>query len=166
MKYNVCLFSINYSKELAKTKREREEKLQRNLQIAETLFEQNPCEEVEKIQDDCNAELDNFYEEKSLWIISTCKGKMVEYGNKSTKYFLSLEKRNYTRKHIRELCLSGVITKSYQKILDSSLEYYKKLYRSKWSVSQSDVLHHFLGNMSIPALSEGEGLSCEGQITT
>lgn len=91
---------------------------------------------------------------------------MVKYGNKSTKYFLSLEERNYTRKHIRELCLSGVITKSYQKILDSSLEYYKKLYCSKWSVSQSDVLDHFLGNVSIPALSEEERLSCEGQITT
>ena len=51
-------------------------------------------------------------------------------------------------------------------MLDSSLEYYKKLYRSKVSVSQSDVLDHFLGNASIPALSEEERWSCEGQITT
>ena len=57
MKYNVRLFSINYSKELATTKREREEKLQRNLQIVKTLFEQNPCEEVEKVLDECNARI-------------------------------------------------------------------------------------------------------------
>ena len=57
----------------------------------------------------------------------------------------------------------GLLPKAIKKY--SSLEYYKKLYRSKLSVSQSDVLDHFLGNASIPALSEEERLSCEGQIT-
>ena len=79
---------------------------------------------------------------------------------------MSLEKRNHTRKHTRKLCLSGVITKNYQKILDSSSEYYKKLYRSKLSVSQSDVLDQFLGNPNIPVLSVQERLNCEGEITT
>ena len=54
--------------------------------------------------------------------------------------FLSLEKRNYTRKHIRKLC-------------------------SKLKVDQSDSLDHFLGNSNIPRLSQEERLSCEGQIT-
>ena len=52
IKYNVRLFTINYSKEVAKTKREREEKLQRKLQIAQAQFQQTPCEQVEKILDD------------------------------------------------------------------------------------------------------------------
>ena len=52
------------------------------------------------------------------------------------------------------------------KILDSSSEYYKKLYRSKLSVSQSDALDQFLGNPNIPALSVEERLSCKGEITT
>ena len=115
MKYDVCLFSISYSKELAKTKREREEQLQSKLQIAQAKFEQNSCEEVEKILDECKAELENFYEEKANGLIVRAKTRWHEYGEKSTKYFLSLEKRNYTRKHIRKLCLSGVITKNYQK---------------------------------------------------
>ena len=166
MKYNVRLFSISYSKELAKTKREREEQLQRKLQIAQTQFEQNSCEEVEKILDECKAELENFYEEKANGLIVRARTRWHEYGEKSTKYFLSLEKRNHTRKHIRKLCLSGVITKNYQKILDSSSEYYKKLYRSKLSVSQSDVLDQFLGNPNIAAFSVEERLSCEGEITT
>ena len=49
------LFCINYSKEVAKTKREREEMLQRKLQIAQAQFQQAPCEEVEKILDECKA---------------------------------------------------------------------------------------------------------------
>ena len=56
MKYNVRLFSISYSKELAKTKRERDEQLQKKLQIVQAQIEQNPCEEVEKILDECKAD--------------------------------------------------------------------------------------------------------------
>ena len=166
MKYNVRLFSISYSKELAKTKIETEEQLQRKLQIAQAQFEQNSCEELEKILDECKAELETFYEEKANGWIVRARSRWHEYGEKSTKHFLSLEKRNYTRKHIRKLCLSGIITKNYQKILDSSSEYYKKLYRNKFSVSQSDVLDQFLGNPNIPALSVEDRLSCEGEITT
>ena len=104
--------------------------------------------------------------EKANGLIVRARSRWHEYGEKSRKYFLRLEKRNYTRKHRRKLCLSGVITKNYQKILDSSSEYYKKLYRSKLSVSQSDVLDQFLGNPNIPALSVEERLSCEDEITT
>ena len=60
IKYNVRLFTINYSKEVTKTKREREEKLQRILQIAQAQFQQTPCEEVEKILDECKADLETF----------------------------------------------------------------------------------------------------------
>ena len=75
-----------------------------------------------------------------------------------------MEKRNYSRKHIRKLCLSGVITKDYQKILDSSSKYYKNLYTSKLNVTESDVLDPLLGNPNVLALTEEERLSCEGQI--
>ena len=48
---------------------------------------------------------------------------MAQIWGKNTKYFLSKEKRNHTKKHIRKLCLSGVITTNYEKILDSSSKY-------------------------------------------
>ena len=100
----------------------------------------------------------NFYEERVNGLILRARARWHEYREKSTKYFLSLEKRNYTRKHIRKLCLSGVITKNYQKILESSWKYYKNLYSSKLKIDQSDSLDHFLGNSNIPRLSEQESL--------
>ena len=106
-----------------------------------------------------------FMRKRINGLIVRARVRWHEYGEKSTKYFLSLEKRNYTRKHIRKLCLSGVITKNYQKILDSASEYYKNLYSSKLKVDHSDSLHHFLGNSNIPRLSQEERLSCEGQMT-
>ena len=83
------LFTINYSKKVAKTKREREEKLQRKLQIAQAQFQQAPCEEVEKILDECKADLENFYEEKANGLIVRARARWHEYGEKTNKYFLS-----------------------------------------------------------------------------
>ena len=84
MKCYVRMFSIKYSKERAKTKKEREEKLQRKMQIAQTQFEQNPCE-VKNIFEECKAELENFYEEKANGLIVRARARWHKYGKKSTK---------------------------------------------------------------------------------
>lgn len=165
IKYKVRLFSMQYSKELAGTKREKEESLQKIFQAAQVQFQQNPCEEFEKILDKCKTELEKFYDEKANGLIVRSRARWHEHGEKSTKYFLSLEKRNHTRKHIRKLCLSGVITTNHQKLLDSSSNYYKNLYSRKINTVQHDKLNLFLGQASIPKLSEEERLSCEGRIT-
>ena len=39
---------MQYSKELARIKREKEESLQKNLQAAQIQYQQNQCEEIEK----------------------------------------------------------------------------------------------------------------------
>ena len=93
------------------------------------------------------------------------RGRWLEYGEKYTKYFLSWENRNHTRKHIRKLCLSGVITTNYEKLLDLSSKYYKNLYRRKVNTVQPNILGNFLGQARITKLSEEDRLSCEGLIT-
>jgi len=165
IKYNVHLFSMQYSKELARTKREKEESLQKKLQAAQIQFEQNQCEEFEKILDKCKTEVEKFYDEKVNGLIVHSKARWHEHGEKSTKYFLSLERRNHSRKHIRKLCLSGVITTNYEKILHSSSQYHKNLYRRKINTVQPGMLQQFPGQDSIPKLPEEERLSCEGRIT-
>ena len=37
-----------------------------------------------------------------------------QHGERCTKYFLNLEKRNHVKKHIRKLATSGAITTSLQ----------------------------------------------------
>ena len=165
IKYNVHLFSMQYSKELARIKRQKEESLQKNLQAAQIQYQQNQCEEFEKIMDECKTEIEKFYDEKANGSIVRSRARWHEHGEKSTKYFLSLEKRNHTRKHIGKLFLSGVITTNYEKILDSSSKYYKNLYSRKINMVHPDMLEHFLDQPSIPKLSEEERLSCEGRIT-
>ena len=129
-------------------------------------FQQNPCEQLEKILDDCKVELEKFYDEKAKGLIVRSRARWHEYDEKSTKYFLSLEKRNHTRKHIRKLCLSGVITTNFEKILNSASKYYKDLYSSKINMVDPNITEQFFSEVDIPKLSEEERLSCEGQIAT
>ena len=53
IKYYVRLFSMQYSKELARIKKEKEESLQKKLQAAQIQVQQNPCKEFEKPLDKC-----------------------------------------------------------------------------------------------------------------
>ena len=63
---------------------------------------------------------------------------MARAWGKRNKYFLNLEKRNHTRKHIRKLSLSGVITTDHKQILNSASDYYKNLYSCKSNLGQRE----------------------------
>ena len=60
IKYNVRLFSVQNSKGLARIKREKERSLQKKLQAAQIYFQQNQCEEFEKILDGCKTEMEKI----------------------------------------------------------------------------------------------------------
>lgn len=167
VKYNVRLFSIQESKSRAKVRREEENTLQKNLQEAQINFQRQPNDETKKELDFCQTQMETFYDKRIEGIIIRSKARWHECGEKSNKYFLSLEKRNNVRKHICKLCLhvSGVITTEHKNILDASSDFYKNLYSSQRNVFQNDNLNTFLGNPNIPKLSEEQKASCEGRIS-
>ena len=154
VKYNVRLFGIQESKSLAKVRREEENTLQKNLQEAQINFQRHPNDETKKELDFCTTQMETLYDKKVEGTIIRSRARWHKYGKKSNKYFLRLEKRNNVRKHIRKLCLSGVITTDRQKILEASSDFYKNLYSSQGNVSQNDDLSMFLRNPNIPRLSE------------
>ena len=41
--------------------------------------------------------------------LTSARARWHEHGEKSTKYFLNLEKRNHIKKHVRKLHISGVM---------------------------------------------------------
>ena len=46
--------------------------------------------------------IESFYEEKTRGIIIRARARSHEYGEKSSKYFLNLEKRNHVKKTYAE----------------------------------------------------------------
>ena len=61
----------------------------------------NPSNETLNNLENAIADLDSYGEKKVEGIIVRSRARWHEHGEKSTKYFLSLEKRNHVRKHIR-----------------------------------------------------------------
>ncbi|WP_284120951.1 hypothetical protein, partial [Klebsiella pneumoniae] len=54
--------------------------------------------------------LESYYEEKTRGVIIRARARWHEHGERSTKYFLNLEKLNHVKKHIRKLLICGAIT--------------------------------------------------------
>ena len=110
--------------------------------------------------------LELFYEEKVKGIIIRARARWHEYGEKSTKYFLNLEKRNHVKKHMRKLNINGSFTTDPFKILSEQQRFYEELYLCRNNDNDSSLkTESFLKDLNIPKLSEEEKLSCEGRIT-
>ena len=105
-----------------------------------------------------------FYEEKVKGIIIRARARWHEHGEKSTKYFLNLEKRNHIKKHMRKLNINGSITTDPFNILNEQRRFYQELYKSR--NENNEATETFLKDLLIPKLSEEQKMSCEGKITS
>ena len=111
-------------------------------------------------------QLEMFYDEKTKGIIIRARARWHEHGEKSTKYFLNLEKRNHVKKHIRKLWVSGAIKTGTSCILKELERFYSDLYKSKnHDPDIAEKISSFLNNLDIPKLSEEQKISCQGKIT-
>ena len=131
LKSNIRNHAIFYSKEKAKERRIKEESLQTDYQIATKKFEEDPTVSNQNLLNEAKDALELFYEEKTKGIIIRARARWHEHGERSTKYFLNLEKRNNVKKHIRKLLVSGAITIDPFKILDEQKRFYHNLYKSQ-----------------------------------
>ena len=75
--------------------------------------------------------LETFYKEKIKGIIIRACARWHEYGEKTMKYFLNLEKRNHVKKHIPKLFISGVIKTDPFCTLKEQESFYRDLYKSE-----------------------------------
>ena len=103
VKYNLRAHVIRHSSRKAEQRKETETKLQNELKVRKQVFESNRNDSNATLFDVAQKQLESFYEEKTRGIIARARARWHEYGEKSTKYFLNLEKRNHVKKHIRKL---------------------------------------------------------------
>ena len=93
------------------------------------------------------------------------KFRWVENGERPTKYFFNLEKRNYNRKTISELRLQDESTINNENVILDQIEiFYKNLYTSEESFSDEEC-DLFIRNLEIPILLDEDRDNLEGQLT-
>ena len=107
--------------------------------------------------------LELFYEEKVQGIVIRAQACWHEYGGRSTKYFLNLEKRNHVRKHMRKLKICGSIKTDPFNILSEQKLFFQALYTSRnKSADNTQATESFLKELNIPKITEEQKRSCEG----
>ena len=161
--------TITYSKNKSKSIRNREQELVRKLDNLDGTicnnFSSPRIDGVLRKYDELKTELQSIYEEKGKQAIFRAKCRWVENGERPTKYFFNLEKRNYKKKTISELRLQDdSTTNNGNVILDQIETYFKNLYTSDYTYSNEEW-DSFTLNLKIPKLSDEDRDNLEGPLT-
>ena len=161
--------TICYSKNKFKRIRNREQELIRQLDQLDGIicnnFSSPDIDGVLREYDELKTELQSIYEEKGKQAMFRAKCRWVENGERPTKYFFNLAKRNYKKKTIGEIRLQDdSITNDGNRILDQIENYYKNLYMSDHIFSNEEC-DSFILNLKIPKLSDEDRDNLEGLLT-
>ena len=142
MKYNIRAHTIQLSKRKAPERNEREQKLQEEYAKVKFIFETDPNDQNANTLNSAKDTLELFYE-KVKGIFIGARARWHEHGEKSTEYFLNLEKRNHIKKHMRKLNINGSITKDPFNVLKEQRSFYQELYTSR-NNNNNEAIESFL----------------------
>ena len=165
LKYGMRQFARRYSIDKARGHREKRKDLEQKVKELESLISTGAEECSLQEYNKCKQDLEEIYYYITEGIILRSKTDWYELGEKSTKYFLNLEKRNKAKSHIRM-----ILTESSSEITDSKTmlsklkSFYSYLYEQRSTKTKADCLH-YISNFSVPKLSEEDRTICEGKLS-
>ena len=163
LKYKIRDFTIIFSKSKHKQINEAEKYLTNNLKILEEKIDLDDEELVE--YNEIKSKLEEHISEKTRGSLLRSKTQWYEEGEKSTKYFFNLEKRNADKKHIKKLISeNGNIISNPTEILKAEQHFYRELYSSRKSSIHSDEAKLFF-DQELPQLSNDQKLICDNDIS-
>ena len=122
--------TISFSALRSRQRQEKEKFLLRKLE----QLENDMIHSSEKTNNyfECKSEWENLERIKTEGAILRSKVKWAEEGEKNTKYFLNLEKKNYQVKYIKKLIKdNGTELTNPRDILQEQKQFYSSLYSSK-----------------------------------
>lgn len=165
IKMEIRTLTISYSKHKAKQRRNRETELQNRLEVLDRII--SNCANSTQLEEyDClKIELNRVYEAKGKGAIFRSKIRWVEQGEKPTKYFFNLEKRNFNRKVIKEIKrVDGTILVKEDEIMKEIESFYENLYASQ-DTGTNETFKDFVRNVQTVKLTDEKRDDLEGYIT-
>ena len=93
------------------------------------------------------------------------KARWCEQGERSTRYFFNLEKRNHSNKYITKLRVENGTLTSSDEILNEEHRYYKRLYTSSRTNPNDPHFDMFFDCSTLPKLSPHQADSCDSLLT-
>jgi exonuclease III len=166
VKMEIRSSTVCFSKKLAKENRDHiHEVILENDRLSK-LIEKQPSEQLLNDYESTKLEIEYYNNEKANGVRLRAKVDWAEMGERNTKFFLNLEKRNYKSKCITKLINEeDEIVEEKDKILEYEAKYYKKLYSEKSTPTNIDNQQdEYFMDPSTPKLKEDEIDLCEQNI--
>ena len=162
LKYEIRKFPIYFSKGIAQNKKTKRRKY---LEIKIKALENSPSFVNNPEYIETNEKLDKIYQEKTNGIRIRSKCNWYEHGEKSSKFFLNLEKSRAVQNQIRNVLIDNIEINNQKDINKELYLYYKNLFNKRQHLSEHDI-NNFLNTVSnFPQLSTEQSLECEKDIT-
>ena len=120
--------------------------------------------EIEDVKTELTAEI----EKKTQYAILRTRMKYYDEGEKPSKYFLNLQKRNFNKKVVNKLSINGSLVTNPSEILKEQVKFYEQLYTSNLGKETEDIVvkeSFFNESERVAKLTEIDRKSCEGLIT-
>ena len=107
-------------------------------------------------------ELESVYNYITEGIILRSKVDWNQHGEKSSKYFLNLEKRNKARSHLRKIVIDDNLNETTVpgEILCDLRNFHSSLYKRQSNKTENECLQ-CLENLNLPRLNDAEKAVCE-----
>jgi len=130
--------TISFSKNLTQSTNFREMEITRRIQTLDELICNNfHAPDIDQVLNKFD-DLKTIYTKKGNAAIFRSKCRWVENGERPTKYFFNLERRNFDKKATSELRVENeMIIKSKTQVLDAIEKYLKGLYKSASSATRA-----------------------------
>lgn len=165
IKIKIREFTIAYCKQKQSMKKNLLREIEKQIEIKECELEtSNFSHNVQLERDNLVNKLHFLVEDLALGAHIRSRAKWFESGERNTKYFFGLEKKNATTNTIRQLKkANGGYTTSDKEILDEEHTYYRKLYKSD-NISETSIKTYLDNIKDLNILDEKEKNSLEGEI--
>ena len=144
----------------AKKERKQREELEATLKLLEKNLstEENQC-----LYNKCKRDLEEIYDNivEGMHFRSRCQ--WYEEGEKSSKFFLNLEKLNGMQSQYRKIIVNDQAITDPNIILNEIRKFYESLFKKNDSKRPSQI-NHFLNKVQLPKLNITEINKCDDEL--
>jgi len=165
IKYVIRQKSMDYCKKRATQRKAKEKKIQTRLQALEKELHELNSDVVEEYCD-LKKEFEELYDEKAKGAILRSRTKWIAQGERNTKYFYGLEKRNSTHQSIVQLQTDdNDLIESTKDILDEIHKFFSNLYSTSYKTNVDHIEEYGCFFENLPQISEAESEELGKEIT-
>ena len=169
VKIRIKEFSISYCIQKCSGEKLKMSNIEKSIKLYESKISiSNNKQDILNLTDkksELENEYENLYTEKAKGAQIRSRCKYIEEGERSTNYFLNLEKRHCNFNRINSLkSANGTRVKNTDEIINTATNFYKELY-STASIPNANVDEYINRIENLNTLTENDALMCEGEIT-